>query len=113
VEATYLGLKKEKANNLVLNIGTGVSINVKSVVNTLLKNYNGKIDSKISGNYRLGDIRHNFADIKLAKEILEFEPSFNFKQGIDNFTKWVKKQKISSSGYENSIQEMKLKSLLK
>jgi dTDP-L-rhamnose 4-epimerase len=113
VEATFLAFVKNEANNLVFNIGSGASINVNTVVKILLENYNNLVKAEISGNYRLGDIRHNFADIRQAKEILGFEPAFNFCQGIEKFTTWVKKQEISSSGYENSLQEMKLKNLLK
>lgn len=113
VEATVLGLEKKEANNLAFNIGTGVSISVNSVANLLLKNYNSNSRCRVSGNYRVGDIRHNFADMKLAKEALGFSPSCHIEHGIEKFTSWVKQHAVSSSGYENSIQEMKMKGLLK
>jgi dTDP-L-rhamnose 4-epimerase len=113
VEATIMGLEKEEANNHAFNIGTGVSISVNSVANLLLKNYNSMSRCRISGNYRVGDIRHNFADMRLAKEELGFRPSYDIEHGIEKFTSWVKKHAVSSYGYENSIQEMKLKGLLK
>jgi dTDP-L-rhamnose 4-epimerase len=112
-EATYLGLKKKEANNKVFNIGTGVSINVNSVADILSKNYNSDSKCRISGNYRVGDIRHNLADIKMANEALGFNPCCTFEEGIKDFTSWVKEQNASSSGYESSIQEMRMKGLLK
>jgi dTDP-L-rhamnose 4-epimerase len=113
VEATMLGLETEKANNLTFNIGTGVSVSVNTVADLLMENYSSQRKSKITGNYRIGDIRHNLADISLARKVLKFEPFFSFDQGIENFTSWVKMQTIESSGFERSFQEMQLKGLLK
>jgi len=113
VDATISGLETEKANNLTFNIGTGVSVDVNSVAGLLLKNYSGQGKSRITGNYRIGDIRHNLADISLAKKMLKFKPFFSFNEGIENFTSWVKMQTITSSDYERSFKEMQLKGLLK
>lgn len=113
VDATISGLETEKANNLTFNIGTGVSVDVNSVAGLLLKNYSGQGKSRITGNYRIGDIRHNLADISLAKKMLKFKPFFSFNEGIENFTSWVKMQTIASSDYERSFKEMQLKGLLK
>jgi dTDP-L-rhamnose 4-epimerase len=113
VDATILGLENDKANNLTFNIGTGGSVDVKTIAELLLKSYSGQGKSKITGNYRIGDIRHNLADISLAKEMLNFKPLFSFNKGIENFTNWVKMQTITSSDYERSFKEMQLKGLLK
>ena len=64
-------------------------------------------------NYRLGDIRHNYADITLARNILGFEPKWSFSQGIEQFTNWVNQQEIQEDKYEASIEEMKRKGLYK
>jgi dTDP-L-rhamnose 4-epimerase len=113
VDATILGLETESANNMTFNIGTGVSVDVNTVAGLLLKNYSGQEKSKITGNYRIGDIRHNYADISLARKVLKFKPLYTFSKGIENFTSWVKMQKIASSDYERTFKEMQLKGLLK
>jgi dTDP-L-rhamnose 4-epimerase len=113
VDATILGLETEKSVNMAFNIGTGVAIDVNTVAGLLLKNYSGQVKSKISGNYRIGDIRHNLADVSLAKKMLNFNPLISFNKGIESFTSWVKMQKIASSDYEKSFKEMQLKGLLK
>ena len=68
---------------------------------------------KISGNYRLGDIRHNFADISKAKRLLKFTPQWDFIKGINEFVKWVNGQGTQTDNYEASITEMKSKGLYK
>ncbi|MEP6803972.1 MAG: NAD-dependent epimerase/dehydratase family protein [Flavobacterium sp.] len=113
VAATILGIEKNEANNGVFNVGTGEAIDVITVANELIKNYKITTDVKISGNYRLGDIRHNFADLAKIKKILGFNPIYNFETGIRKFTEWVLTQDIIESKYDVSISEMKEKGLFK
>ena len=63
VDATILGLEKDEANNQVFNVGTGVAVDVLTVAKELVKNYGVNVSINVSGNYRLGDIRHNYADL--------------------------------------------------
>jgi dTDP-L-rhamnose 4-epimerase len=67
----------------------------------------------VSGNYRLGDIRHNYADITLARQILGFTPQWSFDKGIEAFAKWVDGQEVQEDKYDASIEEMKQKGLYK
>lgn len=113
VDATILGLEVSEANRHVFNIGTGVATDVLTVAKTLCEKYGIDVPITISGNYRLGDIRHNFADITLARQILGFEPQWSFLDGIEQFTNWVNKQEIQNDKYEASIEEMKKKGLYK
>ncbi len=113
VDATILGIEKEEANNEIFNVGTGVPIEVNAVVAELLKNYNTDVPVKITGNYRLGDIRHNYADLTKIKDLLGFTPKINFKEGIKFFCQWVNGQVIKEDKYQQSIDEMKQKGLFK
>lgn len=113
VDATILGLEVPEANGHVFNVGTGVATDVLTVANTLCEKYGIEVPITVSGNYRLGDILHNFADITLARNILGFEPKWSFSQGIEQFTNWVNQQEIQEDKYEASIGEMKRKGLYK
>lgn len=113
VDATILGLETKEAAGHAFNIGTGVATDVLTVANTLCEKYNINVPITVSGNYRLEDIRHNYADITLAREILGFEPKWNFSDGIGEFCKWVNTQDVQADMYETSIQEMKEKGLYK
>ena len=113
VDATILGMEVEGANGHVFNIGTGVATDVLTVAKTLCDKYERNVPITISGNYRLGDIRHNYADISSARKVLGFEPKWNFAEGIEQFTKWVNQQEIQKDNYEASIEEMKNKGLYK
>ena len=113
VDATVLGIEKETANNQVFNVGTGVATDVITVAIELSNNYGIQVPITISGNYRLGDIRHNYADITKARQLLGFEPKVSFKEGLKQFTNWVNTQEIEEDKYQQSIDEMKAKGLYK
>jgi dTDP-L-rhamnose 4-epimerase len=113
VDASILGLEKQQADGQVFNVGTGKSIAIKTVVDILIEKHKMPVKVKISGHYRLGDIRHNFADVSKIKNILGFQPKYTFEQGIQNFIDWVNQQEMNEDNYEKSIQEMKEKGLYK
>lgn len=113
VDATILGMTVPDISGNAFNIGTGVATDVLSVAKNLMKCYNQEVPLTVSGNYRLGDIRHNFADISKANKLLGFVPKWSFEDGIANFAKWVDGQPIQKDNYEASINEMKEKGLYK
>jgi len=113
VDATILGLEKEEANNQVFNVGTGVATNVLTVANELVKNYGLDVAINVSGNYRLGDIRHNYADLTKINKLLGFSPKVSFEAGLKSFAEWVNTQEVQEDKYQKSIDEMKVKGLYK
>ena len=75
--------------------------------------YKSDVEITISGRYRLGDIRHNYADLTKIKKTLGFAPAFDFKTGTTRFVKWVKTQEIHEDKYKDSIIELRNKGLIK
>ena len=57
----------------------------------------------VSGQYRLGDIRHNFADISAIGQALGFSPKVSLEEGIARFVHWVKTQPIAEDGPEDGL----------
>ncbi len=113
VDATILGIEKDEANYEVFNVGLGLAIDVNKVASTLVKEYKSNSKISISGNYRLGDIKDNYADLTKIQTKLGFEPKVSFEDGIKRFTKWVNAQEVVEDQYEKSINEMKEKGLYK
>lgn len=113
VNATYLSIENDAADGYAFNIGTGEKTDVITVAKMLMKYYGKNVPMRISGNYRKGDIRHNFADISLAKEILGYEPQWSFERGIKSFVNWVNGQSVEDDKYLSSIDEMKRRGLYK
>ena len=113
VNSIYLSIINETANDNSYNVGTGIATTVLEVAEILQECYGIKVPTTISGNYRLGDIRHNFADVSKIKNDLNWIPQTNIKQGLENFSKWVLKQSLPELQYEKSLAEMKEKGMFK
>jgi dTDP-L-rhamnose 4-epimerase len=113
VDATILGLEKNDSDYEVLNVGGNETVDVLTIAETLKRNYNSNCLIKITGNYRIGDIRHNYADLEKVKTILGYMPKVNFENGIEKFCNWVIKQTVNENLYEASIDELKSKGLYK
>ena len=113
VEATILTLEKEEANHQVFNVGSGVATTVSQVANSLKSLYNSNANISIGGSFRLGDVRHSYADLNKIKDILGFKAKFDFQTGISRFADWVKNQEVKEDKYEQSLIELKNKGLIK
>jgi len=95
------------------NVGTGQATDVLTVAQLLKSNYGCGGEITVSANFRIGDIRHNIADLSKIKKHLGFVPKVSFVQGVQTFSRWVQTQEITDSGYERSVSELRAKGLMK
>jgi dTDP-L-rhamnose 4-epimerase len=103
-DAIALGVTSDGGDGLTLNVGSGVQVSVESVAHSLNRAFNGSRKMiLISGQYRVGDIRHNFADISSIHRHLGFSPRVPMEEGIGRFVDWVRTQPISSDGAEDGL----------
>ncbi len=89
VSACVLALHAEEAVGRVINIGSGHACTVLRVAELLADVLGVSIEPEISGRYRAGDIRHCFADISLARQVLGYEPRVTLEQGIAELAEWL------------------------
>lgn len=111
IEATILGLEKQEADYQSFNVGSGERTSVLQVANMLKEKYNSDIKISVTGNYRIGDIRDNYADLSKTKALLGFSPRISFDEGLSRFVQWVNNQDIVEDNFQSSIDEMKEKGL--
>lgn len=113
VQSLSLALSSPLTGANAFNVGFGERVSVNEVVKEIVSFF--KSDSKITitGEYRIGDIRHNFADLTKAKKILKFEPRVPFAEGIKKFLAWAGDQQNIADLYEKSLKELRSKGLLK
>ncbi len=83
VMANYLALITDNKNAFgkAFNIGTGGNVSILELFNTIKMLLDSSIEP-IFGDNRKGDINHSNANINLAKNILNYEPSVSFNDGI-------------------------------
>ncbi len=99
-------ISNEKSNGEIINLGSGTNTSVLEIADILKKHYKSSSEIKITGDFRIGDIAHNKADITKAQTILNFNPSIDLDDGLKEFCLWVGYQDKDNSGYEKSLSEM-------
>ena len=91
--ACRLALEAPDAGGEVVNIGSGRARTVTEVARELARALNvAEIEPEIVGQYRVGDIRHCYADISRAREKLGFEPRVEFGAGVTELADWLQTQ---------------------
>jgi len=89
VEANLLAARVEHTAGEVLNIACGQAITVNEIIDVI----NGLLGKNIKPIYdppRPGDVRHSLADITLAKNLIGYEPTISFKQGLQLAIDWYR-----------------------
>ena len=87
--AFALALDSPAADGRVLNVGSGSSVTVLELAERLAAVMGVGVQPETTGRYRVGDIRHCFADISLARELLGFEPKVTLEAGMAELVEWL------------------------
>lgn len=90
VEANMLALNCKKAAGEAFNIGTGASVSVNQVAETLKEIMNKKKLKNTHAPPRPADCRHGYADISKAQSILGFHPKVGLKDGLTQLVEWYR-----------------------
>jgi dTDP-L-rhamnose 4-epimerase len=89
--AFCLALERPQARGHIINIGSGQDYSISQVA-LLLADAMGLQDlaPEILGKARSGDIRHCFADIGKARELLGYEARHRLEGSLDEIVRWVR-----------------------
>jgi len=91
--AFILALEHPDAPGQVFNIASGHDVSIAEVGATLASAMGvPHLIPEVMGKARVGDIRHCFADIQLAREVLGFEPRRTFDDSLGELAEWVRQQ---------------------
>ena len=112
IDSLEASIRIKNTEPLILNVGSGEMTSVNEIANILKDLIDPTVEIKISGDFRKGDIRHNYADLSLIKEKLGFEPKVDIKTGMQNFTSWMLAENEEEDKYEDSLKELRDKNLL-
>jgi dTDP-L-rhamnose 4-epimerase len=92
VKACVLTLEKQEADGEVFNIGSGNSYSIKEIAEKMSEVMDKNIQPEITAKYRVGDIRHCYADISKAENILNYKPEISLEEGLAELACWLKDQ---------------------
>lgn len=111
VAALTSALERDVPSGTVCNIGSGVATPVIELAGELLKAAGLDVEVKVTGQFRVGDIRHNHADISKACELLGFEPQVSLAQGLKRFADWARDEPVHADRLDQATAELKAKGL--
>lgn len=88
--ALRLALEVPDAAGQVFNIGSGEAASVLDIASRMASVLDaGDIEPEITRTYRVGDIRHCFADISRARRVLGYEPQMSLDAGLMELAGWL------------------------
>jgi dTDP-L-rhamnose 4-epimerase len=87
--ACRLALEVKEAADVAINIGSGRQYTVLQIARELSGVLGRSIQPEVTGQYRVGDIRHCFGDITLAEDLLGFHPQVEFGDGLRELAEWL------------------------
>jgi len=91
--ACALTLERDEAAGCAVNVGSGESITVWEIAQRLARvTDREEVEAEVTGRYRVGDIRHCFADITMAREVLGYEPRVALDDGMAELAQWLEGQ---------------------
>jgi dTDP-L-rhamnose 4-epimerase len=89
-QACWLVLEHAGSAGGVFNVGSGRSYTIREIgeriARVIGKEY---LQPEITGKYRVGDIRHCFADISQARTVLGYEPRVDLEDGLEELASWL------------------------
>ncbi len=112
VQAMFLALTTAQSANTVINVGSGVPTSVLKVASLLSEALGHTANIRVTGEYRVGDIRHNVADVTRLHEILGYEPQISLEHGLRRFCDWVLTQPLPEDLLGRANAELKSRKLM-
>jgi dTDP-L-rhamnose 4-epimerase len=91
-QACRLALEVEAARDMTFNVGSGESVTVSEVALRLAQVLGLSLEPEITGQHRVGDIRHCFPDITAARKTLGFKPRVSLDAGMRRLAEWLEQQ---------------------
>lgn len=111
VQALLLSAEEEAAVGKAFNVGSGRAVSVREVAETLGRVMGRDVEPQVVGKYRVGDIRHCFADVSLAREVLGYDPKVTFEEGMAELVEWLREQERPEDRVETHVAELSARGL--
>lgn len=112
VNAIGMAIETKNPNNMTLNVGSGRATSVMEIATMLVGLLGGQQSPHITGQFRVGDIRHCFADLTEIKRLLGYVPQVTMEEGLKEFVGWVKTQPLPEDGLDAANRELMRRNLL-
>lgn len=105
IDSIILSINTNLKTN-VLNIGSGIPTSVYTIAKILKEKLKSNSDIQITGEFRIGDVRHCYANLDLSNKLLNFYPKVNLNEGLSRFCEWVLTQPVEIDKSEKALNEL-------
>ncbi|MGK6320529.1 NAD-dependent epimerase/dehydratase family protein [Sphingomonas sp. DT-204] len=112
VAAIHAALTVSPPVAATLNVGSGVATSISSVAQELNRAFGGTSDTRVTGEFRLGDIRHNVADLTRLEAVLGVRPKVDLRSGLERFAAWVSEQPLPEDRLAQANDELRARKLM-
>ena len=113
VDCLLLMLETPGADFLPVNVGSGQTVSILEIAALLGRLLGTAIDPLVTQTGRTFDIRHNTADITLARTALGFEPRVALEQGFSELIAWARTTPdVAEDFFDRALRELQDKGLL-
>lgn len=90
--ACRLALEVPEAAGQTFNIASGRQYTIRELGRRITRVLGKDIEPEITGQFRSGDIRHCFADISRARQVLGYAPRIELEGGLVDLAQWLEGQ---------------------
>lgn len=111
VAALLLVMEADTPSGAVYNVGSGVPTSLLELAQTLTGLAGFSAPIRVSGDFRVGDIRHCYADLTAIQRDLGFEPAVSFSAGLERFIGWARHQPAYQDKSEIAAEELRSRGL--
>ena len=111
VRATTAALSHQRP--AVFNVGTGIRTTIFELAEAMCQEAGAVVAPEVVGDYRVGDIRHCFADLTRIRGALDYHPQVTLRDGLGEFMSWAAIQPAERRQVEEANQELLAHGLLR
>jgi len=112
VEATCRAVETPLVGTYAINVGSGSRTSVMQVAREIVEFFGSDSEVQITGEFRIGDIRHGCADVTRLRGLLSCAPYRTFTTGLHKFLEWASESAPVSNGYDRSLEELRSRRLM-
>lgn len=109
--AILAGLERRSDIADTINVGSGSPSTIMAVALLLNQMLGGQVEPHVTGQYRVGDIRHNWADVSRLEKFTG-GAQISLEEGILRFCAWVSTQPIQPDLLEKANAELMARGMM-
>ena len=112
VRAIVACVQAPQAPNAVINVGSGRATSVLDIAGELSRALGAEPRLRVTAEYRVGDIRHNVADVAKLVQLLQCQPQVTLAVGLKRFASWVLTQALPEDQLGRANEELRARKLM-